>query len=70
MNGLKISMKPNHNSIEPQNEKIVQEILGKLKTLGFGHITITVHNAKIVQIETTEKKRFEKLPLHEDGSGI
>jgi len=35
-------------------------ILNAIKGLQFGSVEITVHDAQIVQVERSEKKRFEK----------
>ena len=40
------------------NEKILQEIGRAIRSLDFGTIQITVHNAKVVQIEKTERIRL------------
>ncbi len=49
------------------NEKeIIQklkEVSSSLKDLDFGTIEITVHNSRIVQIEVSEKFRFESKNL-------
>jgi hypothetical protein len=37
----------------------IKEIIEALDGLKYGEIKITVHNSKIVQIDKTEKTRFE-----------
>ncbi|MFH1062889.1 MAG: DUF2292 domain-containing protein [Candidatus Omnitrophota bacterium] len=49
--------------IEKSNNKspdqnIMNEITRALSQLEYGELVITVHNAKVVQIEKKEKKRF------------
>ncbi len=43
---------------EKTEEKTVAQILKALKSIRYGHIQITVHDAKIVQIEKAEKIRL------------
>ncbi|MFH1062001.1 MAG: YezD family protein [Candidatus Omnitrophota bacterium] len=40
------------------DQKIMNEITRALARLQYGELVITVHNAKVVQIEKREKKRF------------
>jgi len=41
------------------NETILKEIRDAVDSLEYGSIVIKVHNKKIIQIEVTEKKRFD-----------
>lgn len=47
---------------EPTKDELIKaslaEISQALEHLTFGHILITVHGGKVVQMEVTEKKRF------------
>ena len=52
------------------NEAIIKEIIAALNSLRYGQVQITVHNSKIVQIEKTEKMRFDEIGLTENGGGI
>jgi hypothetical protein len=64
MNGKK-------NSTENQvNDAIVNDIRDAVLGLDYGTVTIKVHNAKIVQIEITQKKRFDDNWKFEKGGGI
>ena len=46
-------------------EKIVEEIVESIQHIRYGEVVITIHDAKVVQIETREKKRFTSgKPLH------
>jgi hypothetical protein len=37
-------------------------VADKVKTMRFGVVQITVHEAKVVQIERTERTRFDFIP--------
>ena len=52
------------------NDAIIKEIGGALHNLKYGHIQIIVHNSRIVQIERTEKARFDDVWDAEKGGGI
>lgn len=52
------------------NDAIAKEIVETLNSLEYGQVQITVHNCRIVQIEKTEKFRFDDIWLHEKGGGI
>lgn len=52
------------------NDAVMKEITEALNSLKYGHVMITVHNSKIVQIEKTEKTRFDDIWLIEKGGGI
>jgi hypothetical protein len=54
---------------EATNIRIIEQLADAVKKLKFGQIVITVHNSKIVQIEKTEKIRFND-GHYENGSGI
>lgn len=36
----------------------LNEVRHALERMQYGHITVTVHGGKVVQLEVTEKKRF------------
>lgn len=40
------------------DQKILDEILKSIQKMEYGEVVITVHNAKVVQIEEKRKKRF------------
>ena len=52
------------------NEAILKEIRDAIDSLEYGSIIIKVHNKKIIQIEVTEKKRFDDVWKLEEGGGI
>lgn len=47
------------------NSPVIKEIIKSLETIKYGQVQITVHNSKVVQIDKTEKTRFDEPPLHE-----
>jgi hypothetical protein len=47
---------PSESRIDPAWIAVVAE---KVKTMRFGVVQITVHDSKVVQIERTERTRFE-----------
>ncbi len=53
-------LSPLHSLAETQARELTQAILHALKGLRFGSIEITIHDAKVVQIERKEKIRFDK----------
>lgn len=63
-----MSLKQNQKNIV--NDAIIKEIIEVLNSLKYGAIHITVHNSKIVQIDKTEKIRFDDVWLIEKGGGI
>ena len=38
--------------------RIIEEIMRSIRQIRYGEVVVTVHDAKVVQIEKTEKKRF------------
>ena len=63
-----MSSKQNQKNIV--NDAIIKEIVEALNSLKYGYLHITVHNSKIVQIDKTEKTRFDDIWLVEKGGGI
>ncbi len=47
-----------HVEIRDVNEKIWQKIKEEVEHIEYGSVTITVHDGKIVQIESSVKQRF------------
>ncbi|MBN1795456.1 MAG: YezD family protein [Sedimentisphaerales bacterium] len=54
----------------PIKDAVLSDIRNAIAGLDYGTVTIKVHNAKIVQIEITQKKRFDDAGLVEKGGGI
>lgn len=52
------------------NDAIVKEISEALNALEYGSLTIKVHGRKIIQMEVSEKKRFDDVWRLEEGGGI
>lgn len=52
------------------NDAIIKDIAGAVDALEYGTIAIKVHNSKIIQIEVTEKKRFDEAWQIGEGGGI
>lgn len=52
------------------NDAIIKELNNSVHGLKYGTINITVHNSKIVQVEVSEKKRFDDVWTVEEGGGI
>jgi len=42
-----------------EEQKKLEEIVSLIKQLNFGEVVITVHDSEIVQVERSEKKRFD-----------
>jgi len=51
------------------NNSIVRDISDAVGALSYGTITISVRDAKIIQVDVTEKKKFDDV-WHGDGAGI
>jgi hypothetical protein len=51
------------------NYNIIREILDSVKRIKYGSINIKVHDAKVVQVEVTEKSRYDDWFV-EKGGGI
>jgi hypothetical protein len=51
------------------NYNIIRELLEAVKRIQYGSINITVHDAKVVQVEVTEKSRYDDWFV-EKGGGI
>jgi len=62
--------KQEHAKGEIINDKLIRRIAEALKDIKFGHVLITVHNHKVVQIDRTEKNRCELFVAEIDGGGI
>lgn len=41
-------------------DEIERYILNTIKNIDFGSVEVTIHNSRIVQVEKSEKKRFDK----------
>jgi hypothetical protein len=52
------------------NDAIIKNIADAVTSLEFGTITVKVHDSKIIQVEVTEKQRFDDVWLGGEGGGI
>ena len=52
------------------NEAILKEIAGGLGALKYGEILIKVHDSRIIQVEKTEKVRYDHFYGMAQGGGI
>jgi hypothetical protein len=52
------------------NDTALKELAAAAKTIKYGQILITVHNSRIVQIDKTEKLRFDSPVYYDKGGGI
>ena len=52
------------------NHAILKEIAAGLSSLKYGDIVIKVHDSRIIQVERTEKKRYDNYRGMEQGCGI
>ena len=52
------------------NDAIIKDISDSIHGLQYGTVTITVHNARIVQIEVAKKSRFDDVWTVQEGGGI
>jgi len=51
-------------------DEVLEELMKAVRRLTYGTITMRVHNAKVTQMEITEKRRFDEHPGFEKGDGI
>jgi len=63
-------MRSTHESREALMDNVLEELVKAIRRLTYGTITIKVHNAKITQMEITEKRRFGEQADFEKGDGI
>jgi len=53
--------------VDRDEAEIERRILQAVRSLEFGTVEITVHDARVVQIERREKMRFERPPADRPG---
>ena len=63
-------MSVNQNSKNIVNDAIIKDIATAVSSLEYGTVEIKIHEKKIIQIEVTEKKRFDDVWRVEGGGGI
>jgi hypothetical protein len=52
------------------NETILQDVVETAAKIEFGTIILKIHDSSIVQMEVTEKYRFQNTDYVEKGGGI
>jgi len=52
------------------NDAIIKEVSDAVGGLEYGTVTVKVHDRKIIQVEVSEKKRFDEAWKIEEGGGI
>jgi hypothetical protein len=52
------------------NDAIIKEISGILGGLKFGEVVIKIHDSRIIQVEKTEKSRYDNYHSVEQGGEI
>ena len=52
------------------NDAIIKDLSEQVLKLKYGTIVIKVHDSKILQVEVTERTRYEDVWLVERGGGI
>ncbi|WP_395334403.1 YezD family protein [Novosphingobium sp. BL-8H] len=52
-------MTANSSQSEKQLEENIATVREALQNLRYGNISLTVHDGRVVQIDVTEKKRFQ-----------
>ena len=59
---MKLATKIQHTGVEigKEDEKLVIQILKSIKGIRYGYVQIIVQDSKVVQIDKTEKFRFDK----------
>ncbi len=46
---------------DPREQLVLAEVLRALRTLRHGYVQLTVQDARVVQIDTHEKRRFDRV---------
>jgi hypothetical protein len=67
---LEEKMSTKQNSKNIVNDAIIKDIAVAVGSLEYGTVAIKVHENKIIQIDITEKKRFDDVWRVEGGGGI
>ena len=53
-------MERNVSIFGKEDERLLSQILKAIKSIRYGYVQIIVQNSKVVQIDKTEKIRFDK----------
>jgi hypothetical protein len=46
---------------DPREQLVLAEVLRALRNLRHGYVQVTVQDARVVQIDTHEKRRFDRV---------
>jgi len=60
----------NINSKKLINDSLIKEIATSVEGLAYGEVTIKVHNNKIIQVDISQKTRYDDIWKIEGGGGI
>jgi len=58
------------NKLYANDADLLKRIADSLTGIQFGSVHIVIHDGKIVQIERTEKRRFDQPTRHTGGEGV
>jgi hypothetical protein len=48
------------DKLRDQEKKLLMNIFKAIKSIRYGSVEITVHDSKVVQVDKTEKMRFDR----------
>ena len=51
---------PTIQTANAQEQAILAEVLGAIRSVRYGYVQITLQDARVVQIDTLEKKRLDR----------
>jgi hypothetical protein len=60
----------NKNLVTDEEQQLAQKILSAIKGMKYGTVQITVHNARVTQIDKIERIRVVKDDTANNGGGI
>lgn len=46
--------------IDPREQQVLAEVLQAIRSVQYGYVQITLQDARVVQIDTLEKKRLDR----------
>jgi hypothetical protein len=50
---------PNRTQMDPRERQVLAEVLQAIRSVRYGYVQITLQDARVVQIDTLEKKRLD-----------
>jgi hypothetical protein len=63
-------MATDQKSAKVINDALIKDIREAVGSIEYGVITIKVHASKIIQIDVTQRKRYDDIWRVEEGAGI